>query len=61
MLHHASGTTPAAGVRLAAMAQPLSSTPGGFSDLPVQCPLQERAVLNNCLRIFITAGEFYTT
>ena len=40
MLHHASGTTPAAGVRLAAAAQPLSSTPGGFLFMPVQCLLQ---------------------
>lgn len=40
MLQHVSGTTPAAGVHLAATAQPLSSTQGGFLFLPVQCLLQ---------------------
>ena len=45
MLHHASGSTPAAGVRLAATAQPLSSTPGGFLFPPVQCLLQGEGCL----------------
>ena len=57
MLHHASGTTPAAGVRLAAMAQPQSSTPGGFLDLPVQCLLHREGYLENACADFPQQGN----
>ena len=61
MLHLASGTTPAAGVRLPATAQPQSSIPGGFLDLPVQCLLQGEGCLEIACANLSQQGHSYAT